>query len=435
MINKLNSRTGRVAGAAMVVLLAAGLAAFALARGRGGTGDRAEVTAIMPEMTEPDMAGMRMSSDGSVRLTAGQIQQFGITFGSVEYRTLASEVRTVGLVAIDETRIAQVAAKFGGFIEHLYVDFTGQPVRRGQPLAEVYSPELVAAQEELLLAARLDRSLNQSAAPGVDASSSRLLDAAIRRLQLWDVGEDQISEILWTGQVRRTLTLYAPVSGVVIERHVLRGQAVQPGQALHTIADLSEVWVEGELRETDAGSVREGSTVVVELSALPGRPIEGRVEYVYPTLQSEARTLKARIAVPNPDGRIKPGMYATVRLATPSGQALTVPSAAVVNTGERSIVYVDLGSGRLMPLEVETGRVAGDYTEILAGVEPGQRVVTSAQYLLDSESNMAEVMRSMIGMTGSGDMGGMDMGGGSMEGMDMPGADTRGMTTPQRRER
>ncbi len=429
MIHKLNSRAGRVAGAAMVALLAAGLV-FALARGRGGTGDRAEVTAIMPEMTGPDMAGMRMSSDGSVRLTAGQIQQFGITFGSVEYRTLASEVRTVGLVAIDETRIAQVAPKFGGFIEHLYVDFTGQPVRRGQPLAEVYSPELFAAQEELLLAARLDHSLNQSAAPGVDASSSRLLDAAIRRLQLWDVGEDQISEILRTGQVRMTLTLYAPVSGVVIERHVLRGQAVQPGQALHTIADLSEVWVEAELRETDAGSVREGSTVVVELSALPGRPIEGRVEYVYPTLQSEARTLKARIAVPNPDGRIKPGMYATVRLTSPAGPALTVPSAAVVNTGERSIVYVDLGSGRLMPLEVETGRVGGDYTEILAGVEPGQRVVTSAQYLLDSESNMAEVMRSMIGMTGSGDMGGMEM-----EGMEMEGADMTGMRVSRPGER
>jgi RND family efflux transporter MFP subunit len=200
---------------------------------------------------------------------------------------------------------------------------------------------------------------------------------------------------------------------------------VQPGQELYTIADLSEVWVEAELREADAGAVREGTTAMVDLAAFPGRPIPGRVEYVYPTLETEARTLKARIAIPNPDGRIKPGMYATVRLSTPSRTTLTVPTAAVINTGERSMVFVDMGGGQLMPQEVETGRAAGDFTEILAGVEPGQRVVTSAQFILDSESNLAEVMKSMVGM--GGDMSDMDMGGGSMEGMDMKGADTRGM--------
>jgi Cu(I)/Ag(I) efflux system membrane fusion protein len=376
-----------------------------------------------------------MPTDGSVQLTADQIRQFGITFGGVEQRTLESEVRTVGIVGFDETRMAEVAPKFGGFIEQLHVDFTGQPVQRGQALAEIYSPELVAAQEELLLAARLDDNLNQSAVPGVDASSSRLLDAAIRRLRLWDISEAQIREVLRTGQPRRTLTLYAPVAGIVVEKQVLRGQAVQPGQTLYTIADLSEVWVEAELREADAGSVREGSAAVVELSAFPGRPIPGRVEYVYPTLQSEARTLKARIALPNPDGRIKPGMYATVRLSSPSREALTVPTSAVVNTGERAVVFVDLGAGRLQPQVVETGRAAGDYTEVLAGVEPGQRVVTSAQYLLDSESNMAEVMKSMIGMTSSGDMDGMDMSGGSMEGMEMQGANMDDMPVVQPGER
>ena len=389
-----------------------------------------------------DMGGMNMSAGGSVRLTAAQIREFGITFGSAEPRTLEEGVRTVGIVNFDETRIAQVAPKFGGFAERLYVDFTGRPVRAGEPLVEIYSPELVTAQEELLLAAGLDRSLGESSVPGVPAGRSRLADAAMRRLRLWDISEAQIREILRTGTIRRTLTLHAPVSGVVVEKQVLRGQAVQPGQTLYTIADLSRVWLEAEIREQDAGSVREGSAATVELAAFPGRPLAGRVEYVYPTLQSEARTLKARIAIPNPGGRLKPGMYATVRLASPSRIALTVPSSAVVPTGERAVVFVDLGGGKLAPQEVEIGRVAGEYTEIVAGVEPGQRVVTSAQYILDSESNMAEVMKAMMGMMGEGaemDMGGMegiDMSGGSgerMQRMDMQGADMKGMKMPEDR--
>lgn len=440
MTRMLNSRTSRLTGALALLVLIGAAIVFAIARGAASDDASGEGARGAQAPGGDAMAGMAMPADGSVRLTADQIRQFGITFGAVEQRTLENEVRTVGIVGFDETRMAEVAPKFGGFIERLHVDFTGQPVRRAQPLVEIYSPELVAAQEELLLAARLDDNLNQSAVPGVDASSSRLLDAAIRRLRLWDISEAQIREVLRTGQVRRTLTLYAPVAGVVVEKQVLRGQAVQSGQTLYTIADLSEVWVEAELREGDAGSVREGSAAAVELSAFPGRPIPGRVEYVYPTLQSQARTLRARIAIPNPDGRIKPGMYATVRLSSPSREALTVPTSAVVKTGERSVVFVELGAGRLLPREVETGRVAGEFTEVLAGVEPGQRVVTSAQYLLDSESNMAEVMKSMIGMMSSGDMGEMDMGGmdpsgGSMEGMEMQGADMKDMPMVQPKER
>ena len=376
------------------------------------------------------MEGMDMSTDGSVRLTAAQMQEFGITFDFAEQRTLSDEVRTVGIVAFDETRMAQVSPKFSGFVERLYVDFTGKPVRAGQPLLEIYSPDLVAAQEELLLAGRLQRTMGESSVPGVSGDSPNLVEAARRRLRLWDISEAQIDQILRTGRVRRTLTLHSPVSGVVVEKQVLRGQAVQSGQMLYTIADLSEVWVEAELREADAGTVREGAPATVELAAFPGRPIPGRVEYVYPTLQSESRTLKARIAIPNPGGRLKPGMYATVRLSSPSRTTLTVPSAAVVDTGERAVVFVDAGGGRIMPQEVETGRVSGDLAEILAGVEPGQRVVTSAQYILDSESNLAEVMKSMIGMTGEG----MDMGGMEMEGMDMKGHDMKGMKMPPKKE-
>lgn len=384
------------------------------------------------------MEGMNMTSDGAVQLTTNQISQFGITFGTVEMRTLESEVRTVGVVNLDETRVVQVALKFSGFVERLHVDFTGQPVRRGQPLLAVYSPELVAAQEELLIARQLERTMDQTAVPGVPTGSSNLLAASRRRLRLWDISDAQIDEILRTGDVQRTLTLHSPVSGVVVEKNVVRGQAIQSGQSLYTIANLSEVWVEAELREADVGTVRVGSRATVELTAFPGRPFTGRVDYIYPTLAEASRTLKARITVGNLDGRLKPGMYATVRMTTPTRTALTAPASAVIRTGERTMVFVDMGGGRLMPHEVETGRTGVDYVEVLAGVEPGQRVVTSAQFLLDSESNLGEVMKAMMGMSGTGSMEGMDMPGMDMKGMPMPvdkGADVKGamkeMHTPR----
>jgi RND family efflux transporter MFP subunit len=257
--------------------------------------------------------------------------------------------------------------------------------------------------------------MGESPVPGVSASSSDLVRSARQRLKLWDIPDTQIEEILQSDSSTRTLTLYAPVSGIVVEKNVLAGQAVQRGERLYTIADLSVVWVEAELREADAGTVQEGSLASVELGAFPGRPISGRVEYVYPTLQAEARTLKARIAIPNAQGRLKPGMFATVRIAASARSALTVATAALVRTGERQIVFVDMGGGEIMPQEVEIGRVAGDYAEVLAGLEPGQRVVTSAQFLLDSESNLAEVMRSMVGQMNMSDMGQMDM---NMPGME-----------------
>ena len=366
-----------------------------------------------------------MGSGAAIQLSADHIRQFGVTFDYVEQRVLQDEIRTVGMVNFDETRVASVTPKFSGYVERLDVDFTGRPVRRGEALVDIYSPELVAAQEELLLAAKLESSLEGSAVPGVPAGSSNLVRAARQRLRLWDISEAQIDRILESGRATRTLTLYAPVSGIVVEKNVLVGQAVQAGQSLYTIADLSEVWVEAELREADAGLVREGDAATVDISAFPGRPLRGRIEYVYPTLAQQARTLKARIALPNPEGRLKPGMFATVRLSAPGRTALTVPVSAVVRTGERQLVFVDMGSGRIMPQEVEIGRVAGSFAEVLSGLEPGQRVVTSAQFLLDSESNLAEVMKAMMSQMNVSDMG-------SMEGMDMPGADMKGMPMPKK---
>lgn len=422
----LGTRGVRRAMLLAVVLLIIGIGGWAIvANGnrRGG-----ETRAASGPAT---MAGMSTSANGSVTLTAGQIRQFGVTFGTVDVRVLTAEMRTTGVVAFDETRMAQVAARVGGFAERLYVNATGQPVRRGQPLLEIYSPDLVAAQQELLLARQLQRDVGQGAVPGVPGNSTDLVAASRRRLQLLNVSDGQVDEILRSGRVRRTLTLFAPVSGVVLEKMVLQGQAVMAGQQLYTIADLGDVWIDVQLREADVASVRTGTGADIEVAGLTGRVLKGRVTYIYPTLDSTSRSVRARVVISNSSGLLKPGMYAIVRLSTPSRSALAVPASAVLRTGERNIVFVAQPNGELRPLEVEVGRTAGEYTEILAGLAAGQRVVTSAQFLLDSESNLGELMKSMAGQAGAGDegtAGAMK----DMPGMEMQGAKAPAASTPRR---
>ncbi len=436
------SRLVLLAGIGIIVLIGA-LIAWGLRR----PWPDASLTDSSPATAHGDtagvygMTGMDMSSGGDVQLTASQLRHFGVTFGSVEERTLESSVRTVGTVTVDETRLADVTPRFGGYVEHLYVGETGQPVRKGQPLMDIYSPELVAAEQELLVAEKLQASIGASSVPGVPPASIDLVGAARRRFALWGISAAQIDRIIESGEVQRTLTLYAPASGIVLEKQVVLGQAIQPGQTLYRIAGLGEVWVDVALREQDAGAVRAGSRAAIELASYPGRSLEGRVSYVYPMLDSVARTVRARVEVPNAEGLLKPGMYATVTLTTPTRRALTVPSSALLETGDRTLVFMGMGGGRLMPMAVVTGRTAGDYTEVLSGLDPGQRVVTSAQYLLDSESNLAEVMKSMIGQMNMSDMNDTS----NMSNMRMPAARTdsaaeshgtdsmRGMKMPRER--
>jgi len=322
-------------------------------------------------------------------------------------------------VEFDETRMAYVAPKFAGWAERLHVDFTGEVVRAGQPLMDVYAPELVAAQEELLLAARMRETARTSSVEAVSSSADELYAAARRRLEYWDISADQVERVLASGEPTRTLTLHAPVSGVVMEKSVLRGQAFESGAGLYMIADLSEVWVNAEIFAQDAPVVREGMLAEVTIEGLVGRTLAGRIEYVYPTVQDRTRSMRARISLENPEGALKPGMYASVRLAAELGELLSVPTSAVLRTGERAVTFVDLGDGSLMPQEVQLGLRGGDLVHVISGLEPGQRVVTSAQYLLDSESNLAEVMRAMMAQMNLSDMGAMDMDGMDMGGMDM----------------
>lgn len=388
------------------------------------------------DQTSGDMGGMDMggmSMDGSIRLSQNELTTFGVTFGTAEVRPLSRTIRTVGIVEFDERRMSYVSPKFGGWVEKLHVDFTGQAVRKGQPLLEVYSPELVAAQEELLLAARMASSVGQSEVQNVAEGAKDLLDSARRRLAYWDISDAQIRHLIETGEVHKTLTLYAPVSGVVMEKDVFEGQAFRSGQNLYMIADLSGVWVNAEVFEADAAMVREGMAAEVAISALPGQPLAGQIEYVYPTIEDRTRSMRARISIANPRGELKPGMYATVRFRSELSEVLTVPSSAILNSGERAIAFVDMGGGAIIPRDLRVGARGDGYVQVLDGLEPGQRVVTSAQFLLDSESNLGEVMKAMMVEMGVSemDMEGMDMEDAShmdmedgsqmdMEGMEMP---------------
>ena len=342
-----------------------------------------------------DMPGMNMSEDGSVRLTASELRQFGVTFDTAKVRPLNAQVRVPVTIEVDETRIAQITPKFSGFIESLFINATGQLARRGQPVAAIFAPELLAAQEELLLAIQLERSASNGVPGG--RSTSGLRAAAVQRLRLWGISDREIAEVERTGKPKRTLTITSPASGIVTEKAVVQGQSVMAGAPMLTIADLSTVWAIGELREADAASATPGTAATIEMTAYPGTKVSGRVSYIYPTVQAEGRTIRVRISLPNPGTRLKPGMFGTATLITAGSTALTVPASAVIETGEKSVVFVRMPDGSLMPHEISAGRRVRDLVEVLSGVDDGQVVVTSAQFLLESESNIAEVMRSMIG--------------------------------------
>ncbi|MGD2067180.1 MAG: efflux RND transporter periplasmic adaptor subunit [Gemmatimonadota bacterium] len=338
------------------------------------------------------------SAQKPVHLSPEDARRIGVTFAEVERRGLDLAVQTLGTVAYDETRLATVNPKIDGWVEELFVDFTGAPVREGQPLLAVYSPKLVSAQEELVLAARLLR----DAGEGRPADNARgLLESARRRLAYWDIPEEEIRRIEETGEMRKTLTLRSPASGVVVEKNVVEGDRIMPGMTVYRIADLSRVWIEADVFEKDLGVVREGQTASASFEAFPGRAFAARVTYVYPTVSMDTRTGRIRLELPNPDQILKPGMYARISLdVPPTGKTLVVPRSAVLSTGARSLIFVRAADGTLVPREVTAGRTVGRHVEILAGVEAGERVVSSAAFLVDAESNLGALTAGMEDMEG-----------------------------------
>jgi len=347
-------------------------------------------------------AASTASAATPVMISASAAQRIGVTFAPVTLGAITREIRTVAQVTFDETRVKTISPKIDGWVEQLYVNFNGQRISAGQALLSIYSPMLVSAQEELLLASRLSRSLSDASSEA-QSGSRDLSAAARRRLQYWDISPAEIQNIERTGQVRKNLTLRSPVSGVVVEKNVLGGQKIMAGDALYKIADLSDVWVEGEVFERDLSAVRVGTLVRAEFDALPGEVRIGTVSYLYPTLNPETRTARIRVALRNPGMLLKPGMYATIRIEGAAEEAVSVPRSAVLSTGERTIVFVRRKDGMLEPREVKIGESTEDRTRIMSGVNVGETVVASATFLVDAESNLG----SSLG--GMGDMPGMDI--------------------------
>ncbi|HVX41916.1 MAG TPA: efflux RND transporter periplasmic adaptor subunit [Gemmatimonadaceae bacterium] len=378
-----------------VILLAVG-GAYA---GTRGTSEAAP----MPEGHVHGAAASNARAGKPIMLSAEDERRIGVTYATAQVGSLAKAVRTVGQVTLDETRVRTISPKIDGWIETLYVNETGQSVSVGQPLLTIYSPMLVSAEEELLLAKRLTSQVS-GASGDARENAADLLASARRRLAYWDIPPGEIDAIEHSGEVQKTLTLRAPAGGYVLEKNVLAGQKISAGDALYKVADLRTVWIEGEVFEQDIADVRVGQSVRAEFDALPGVFRTGRIDYVYPTLDPATRTTRVRVVLPNADGALKPGMYATIRIAgVERRNVLTIPQSAVLATGERSLVFVRDASGMLTPREVVVGEGNDDRVEILKGLSAGETVVASANFLVDAESNLGTALGGM------GTMPGMDV--------------------------
>jgi len=323
-----------------------------------------------------------------VSLSPERRRTLGLRSEPVRRLELQRTIRTVGRVAADERRLHHVHTKLEAYIEHLYVDYTGKFVRKGEPLASLYSPELVATQQEYLLAWRARGQLASSSIPSVAQGGVDLLAAARQRLLLLDVRPADIARLESTGEVRRTLDLYSPVSGYVTQKTALHGMRVTAADTLFDIADLSHLWVLADVYETDLPAVRVGMPAELGLSYLPGRTWRGLVTYIAPVVEEKTRTIKVRVEVDNADGQLKPEMFADVALRTALGEGLVVPESALLKTGERTLAFVDHGDGGLEPREVRVGAKVAEGVQVLAGLAEGERVVTAANFLLDSESSL-----------------------------------------------
>jgi Cu(I)/Ag(I) efflux system membrane fusion protein len=348
----------------------------------------------------PGMPGMPAApaDTSGVPLNRTEAERLGITFARATERPVRSSVRAVGVLKYAEPNRVYVNARVGGWVEHLYADYVGKRVERGEPLLALYSPDLVSAQEEYLLARRL--------------RDDTLAAGARQRLELWDIGAEQIDSVEARGTAMRTLVLRAPRSGEIAEKMVIDGQAVRPGDNLFLIADRSVLWVDVAVFERDAPTVRVGMPATVRVDAVPGGgrggAFRGRLTFIQPQLDERTRTLTARLEVGNAGGALRPGMYATVELASTGRRAVTVPVAAVLPTGTRNIVFVNRGDGRFLPREVRVGQHGDSLVEILEGLQPGDEVVASATFLLDSESNLAAAIQGLMLQMGMGlNMGGM----------------------------
>lgn len=342
--------------------------------------------------------GGEKEPSSTIRIDPVTMQNMGVRLGRVKRKAVVKDIRALGNITYDETRIYTVTTKFSGWIEKLHVDFVGQKVRKGQPLFDIYSPELVTAQEELLLALQQYENLKDSSYPSIRQGALRLLKASRTRLRYWDLRDKQIQQLEKTGNVRKTLTIYSPAAGVIIKKHAFQGHHVKVGAHQYEIADLSRVWVDVDIYEYELPFIQQGMDAEMELSYIPGKRFRGKVLYVYPFLSPKTRTARLRLSFSNPDYQLKPDMYANIYLkSTISEDSLVIPQEAVIDSGVRKVVFVALGKGRFQPRDVIIGAEGNDNEfQVLEGLEEDEEIVLSAQFLLDSESRLQEAIRKML---------------------------------------
>ncbi|MGZ8984298.1 MAG: efflux RND transporter periplasmic adaptor subunit [Methylotenera sp.] len=333
-------------------------------------------------------------SNNQVKFSTDKVQKLGVKTEQVLSRKMVNTVRAVGKFQFNEQRLSTVTTKFEGYIEKLYVNTTGQPVKRGQPLMEVYSPELVSAQEEYLIAWNGRQSLSNGT-PESLVGVGQLAESALKRLRNWDISDAQLQRLMKDGKATRTLTMYSPSNGVVLEKTAVQGMRFMPGELLFKIADMSTIWLLADVFEQDIALVHAGQTVNITVNAYPGKELKGKIDYIYPTVTSETRTAKVRVELANPDGILKPDMYASIQLISGHGASvLAVPDSAVIDSGTRQVVLVQLTEGLYEPREVKLGMRSDGYVEVAEGLSEGENVVVRANFLIDAESNLKAALES-----------------------------------------
>jgi Cu(I)/Ag(I) efflux system membrane fusion protein len=363
--------------------------------GHGGAPPAASPSAAETQSGGTQTSGTPAAEVPTVEIPTDKQPLIGMKSVAVAVRPLRRIIRTVGRVEYDERRFRTVNTKIEGWIERLYVDYTGRPVKQGEPLADLYSPELLATQREFLQLLKWSREPKPDS-PGVTdrmvlRDASALAAAARERLKLWDISEEQIRRIEETGEPVRTLTIFSPVDGHIVQKMAVQGMRVMPGEKLFDVADLASLWVVADIYELDLPLIHPGQEALITLSAHPGQAFRARVDFVYPSLAGETRTAKARFTIPNPGEKLKPQMFTEVEIQIDLGRRLSVPDEAVIDTGIRQIVYVDRGEGNFEPREVTLGARTEGYREVLRGLKSGEKVAASAAFLVDSEAQLRGV--------------------------------------------
>jgi len=365
----------------------------------------------MPGMgAEPGPGHPTEAGGQTVYISPARQQLIGVRTAVVQPRELATTLRTVGTLAYDETRVAQIHTKISGWVEKVYVDYIGKDVRRDEPLLTVYSPELVSTQTEYLLALKNKAQLDKSPVSATRAAAESLLAAARDRLKLWDIPEEHIKELEQSGQVRRTLMLHSPFNGIVLERNAFPGQYVTPEMTTFKVADLSTIWALGAVFEYELPLIKLGEQAEIEFPyGQAKQALKGRITFISPEIDPQTRRVRIRAEFPNPGQALKPETYVTVVIRSEGGRRLAIPKEAVIDNGEKRYAIVAHPNGYFAPKEIQVGPPSDEFYPLRGGLDEGDKVVSSAQFLIDSETNLQAAMQSMIGMPG------MDMSGGAKE--------------------